>query len=254
MELTVFALLIPAFIAGLLTFLAPCTLPLVPAYLGFVSGVSLKELEDPEKALMARRKILLNGLFFVIGFSAIFVLFGTLAGFIGSELNPYRVWLTRIGGVLVIVFGLFMLNVVKIPFLHKERRIKIPSFLKRGNPFSSLVIGSAFGVGWTPCVGPILGSILLLASASATALEGAFLLSVFSLGLAIPFLLMALGISRASKYIERWSKYLSIISFVGGIFLILLGILLLTDNMVLLISYGYRIFDFINYDALLDYL
>jgi len=188
--------IISAFVAGLLTFLAPCTLPLVPAYLGFISGVSTKDLEDPAKAKIARRKIIQNGLFFVVGFSLVFILFGTLAGLIGQGLVPYRIWLTRIGGIFVILFGLFMLGAFKIPFLQSDKRIRIPSFLKVGKPTSSLVIGSAFAFGWTPCVGPILGSILLLASTSANALDGAFLLTVFSIGLAIPFLLVAIGFSH----------------------------------------------------------
>jgi len=243
-----------AFIAGLLTFLAPCTLPLIPGYLGFISGVSVKELKNPAKARKARRRIFLNGVFFVVGFSLIFVMFGALAGLVGQSLVPYRVWLTRIGGIVVILFGLFMLGVFKIPFLQVEKRIKIPSFLTIGKPTSSLVIGSAFAFGWTPCVGPILGAVLFLAGTSTTALQGAFLLSVFSLGLAIPFLLIALGLSRATKYIAKIAKYLIVVEIIGGVFLIFLGILLLTNNFGLLVQYGYQLFDFINYDKLLDYL
>lgn len=247
-------LLIPAFIAGILTFIAPCTLPLVPAYLGFISGVSADELKDPTKKSKARAKIFFNGLFFVVGFSLVFIVFGTLAGFVGSSLLPYRVWLSRIGGVFVIIFGLFMMNVLKLPFLAQEKRLKIPAVFDRGKPSTSLLIGLAFGFGWTPCVGPILGSILLLASTSTTALQGALLLTVFSAGLAIPFLLIALGIGSASERIEKFSKYIKVASFIGGIFLVLLGILLLTNNISLLISYGFRFLEFINYDAILDYL
>lgn len=254
-ELSIAALAIPAFIAGILTFLAPCTLPLVPAYLGFISGASLEDLKDPEKSKKARWKIFLNGLFFMIGFSAVFVIMGTLVGFVGARfLVPYRLWLSRIGGVFVIIFGLFMLNVLKIPFLMKEKQLKTPALFKQGSPINSFILGSAFAFGWTPCVGPILGSILLLASTSTSALRGALMLAVFSAGLAIPFLLIALGISSASRYVQNISKYLNVVSVIGGVFLVFLGILLLTDNIGLLISYGYRIFQFINYDRLLDYL
>lgn len=250
-----FTLIIPAFIAGLLTFLAPCTLPLVPAYLGFISGISLGELRDPARARHVRLKIFLNGLFFVLGWTLVFTLLGTLVGFVGAALlAPYRLWLARIGGIFVILFGLFMLNVLKIPFLAREWQPWIPPIFQGGRPVNSLILGSAFGIGWTPCVGPILGSILLLASTSATALGGAALLAVFSLGLAIPFLAIAAGVGRASQYIERFSKYLSIVSVIGGLFLILLGILLFTNNMALLIPYGYRLFRFIEYGRLLDYL
>lgn len=247
--------IIPAFIAGILTFLAPCTLPLVPGYLGFISGASLDDLKDPDRAKKARRQIFLNGLFFMLGFSAVFILMGTLVGFVGAAfLVPYRLWLGKIGGVFVIIFGLFMLKVLKIPFLAQEKRLNPPAFFKPGKPANSFILGLAFAFGWTPCVGPILGSILLLASTSTSALQGALLLAVFSAGLAVPFLLIAIGIGSAGRYIQNISKYLNLISVIGGIFLIFLGILLVSGNIGLLISYGYRIFQFINYDRLLDYL
>lgn len=249
-----FTLVIPAFIAGILTFIAPCTLPLVPAYLGFISGVSSEDLKDKQKARQAKMKIFLNGVFFIVGFSVIFIIFGTLAGFLGQTLVQYRIWMARIGGVFVIIFGLFMLNVLRIPFLAREKQFKVPKLFKKGRPLNSFILGSAFGVGWTPCVGPILGSILLLATSSATALKGALLLAIFSTGLAVPFLIIALSIGHASQYIQKVSKYLNIISVIGGIFLIGLGILLLTNNLGLLISYGYRWLNFINYDRILDYL
>lgn len=249
------SLIIPTFIAGILTFLAPCTLPLVPGYLGFISGSSLDDLNDPTKSKKARWNIFLNGLFFMVGFSAVFIIMGTLVGFIGATLlAPYRIWLARIGGIFVIIFGLFMLNVVKIPFLMAEKQIQAPALFKRGKPTNSFILGSAFAFGWTPCVGPILGSVLLLASTSTTALQGGLLLSVFSAGLAIPFLLIAIGIGSAPRYVQNISKYLNIISVVGGVFLIFLGVLLATDNVGVLISYGYKVLQFINYDALLDYL
>lgn len=247
-------LVIPTFIAGLLTFLAPCTLPLVPAYLGFISGVSLADLQDPEKVRRVRWKIFLNGLAFVIGWTAVFVALGTLFGFVGSALVPYRQWLTRIGGIFVIIFGFFMLNVIRIPFLTRQRTISVPPIFKRGKASNSLILGTAFGLGWTPCVGPILGSILLLASTTATVLQGALLLLIFSLGLALPFLAIAAGVGSATRLIERSSWILNVISVIGGVFLIFLGILLLTDRMALLISYGYRLLRFIEYERLLDYL
>lgn len=250
-----FSLIIPAFIAGILTFLAPCTLPLVPGYLGFISGASLEDIKDPAKAKGARWKIFLNGLFFMLGFSSVFIIMGTLVGFIGATfLAPYRLWLGRIGGVFVIIFGLFMLNVLKIPFLTQERQLKAPAIFKQGKPTNSFILGSAFAFGWTPCVGPILGSILLLASTSTSALQGALMLAIFSAGLAVPFLLIAIGIGSASRHIQNISKYLNVISIIGGVFLIGLGLLLVTGNVGLLISYGYRLFEFINYDRLLDYL
>lgn len=249
-----FSLVIPAFIAGALTFLAPCTLPLVPAYLAFIGGVSLHDVRNSSILSLARRKIFLSSIAFVAGFSVVFIVFGALAGFLGAILAPYRLWITRIGGVLVICSGLFMIGFAKIPFLSKEYRFKIASLVERGRPFSSFMLGMAFSAGWTPCVGPILGSILLLASTSATALQGAALLAVFSLGLAAPFLIVAFGIGSATKLLGRITRYSSAVSAIGGVFLIAVGLLLLTDTMRLLVSHGYRLFEFINYDRLLDYL
>lgn len=251
MELPLF---ISAFLAGILTFLAPCTLPLVPGYLGFISGTTLDDLKDPAKSRQARRKIFLNGLFFMAGFSAVFVSLGALFGFFGSALVPYRLWLGRIGGIFVIIFGLFMLNILKLPFFAREAKFRTPALFERGKPSNSFILGSAFAFGWTPCVGPILGSILLLATTSATALQGGLLLAVFSAGLAVPFLLIAAGIGSAAKFIGKISGFLNVVSVIGGIFLIFLGVLLLTGNMALLISWGYRLFRFIEYDRLLDYL
>lgn len=247
-------LAVASFVAGLLTFLAPCTLPLVPAYLGFISGVDNKALADPTRTLEAKRKILRNGAAFILGFSLVFVLFGVLAGFAGTALAPYRLWLARVGGILIIIFGLFMLGAFNISFFAREKRIPIPEWLSLGKPSTSLFIGGTFALGWTPCVGPVLGSILLLAGTSSTALEGGVMLAIFSLGLSIPFLIISALFSKATIYINKISHSLRWISIVGGSFLILLGLLLATDNFGLTIEYGYRLFEFLEYDRLLNYL
>ena len=241
------ALIIPAFVAGLLTFLAPCTLPLVPAYLSFISG-------SAKDSTPSRKKVLMNGLFFVLGFSVVFILLGVFAGILGGLFFEARIWIARIGGVFVILFGLMMLNILRIPALMSEKRVHLTSPFERGTPLNSGIMGIVFGAGWTPCVGPVLGSVLLLAGTRATALGGALLLAVFSLGLAVPFLLAALGLSRAERTIARFDRFLHVSSAIGGIFLIVLGVLLLTDNMNLLVSYGYRALQFLHYDAIINYL
>jgi len=162
------SLIIPSFIAGILTFLAPCTLPLVPGYLGFISGVSLDDLRDPLKASRVRRRIFLNGLLYVFGFSIVFIVLGSLVGFAGALLGQYRLWLTRIGGLLVIFFGLYMMHIVKLPVLSAEKHFLPARWLKPGHPTSSFLFGVAFAAGWTPCVGPILGGIILLAAIGST--------------------------------------------------------------------------------------
>jgi len=222
MEELSIAVILSSFIAGMITFLAPCTLPLVPAYLGFISGVSNKDLEDPDTAKVAKKKVFKNGVFFILGFSVVFIIFGALFGSLVQILQFFsigpttlegegllRLRIGQISGVLVILFGAFMLGLFKIDFLRAEKRMKMPKFLEIGKPTSSFTIGGAFAFGWTPCVGPILGSILLLASTEGSILEGAILLAFFSLGLAIPFLLIAFGFAKATDKINNFFKYLS---------------------------------------------
>lgn len=251
------SLVFPAFIAGLITFLAPCTLPLLPGYLGFIGGVSVNDLKDPEKNKDARRRIFLNGLLYVIGFSVVFVLLGSIFGAAGSVLGENRVLLSRVGGVFVIFFGLYLMHVFNHPifrFLNRQHKLNVAQKLVPGKPSSSFIFGMTFAFGWTPCVGPVLGSILLLASTSTTALQGALLLLIFSAGLALPFLFFALAIGHAGQYIKKLNKYLDVISIIGGLFLVFLGILLLTDNLVVWVGYFYEAFDFLNAERLYDYL
>lgn len=252
-----FSLVIPAFIAGVLTFLAPCTLPLVPGYLGFISGSSIEEVKGAKATSPVRRKVFINGVLYVVGFSIVFITFGLLIGLLGTGFAQYRLWLTRIGGVFVILFGLYMMHIFRLPlfdFLNRERRFNITSKLKPGNPLSSFVFGSTFAFGWTPCVGPILGSILILASSTGTALQGAFLLFIFSLGLAVPFLAVAASIGHATQYLGKINRYLNIVSVIGGVFLVFLGVLLLTNKFAVWLAYSYQLFSFINYASILDYL
>lgn len=251
------SLVLPSFFAGLLTFLAPCTLPLVPGYLGFISGVSIRDLQDPTRVRQARRRIFLNGLLYVLGFSLIFIALGSLVGLGGVWLGPYRVWLSRIGGVFVILFGLYMMHLLELPFLRflkSDKHLPAIRFVRPGRPASSLLFGAAFALGWTPCVGPVLGSILTVAAASGTVGQGAFLLAMFSLGLAIPFLVIAAGIGWFSKHLAKVGRYLNAVSVIGGIFLVFIGLLLLTNSFGVWIAYFFRVFDFINYDRLLNYL
>ena len=249
-----FAFIISAFIAGILTFLAPCTLPLVPAYLGFISGVSNEELLNKETKRSAKWKIIRNGFFFVLGFSIIFIIFGVLASSFGRVLVQYQNVITKVGGILIILFGLSMLRIFKLSFLCVEKKFPLPKLFAPGNPISSLVVGIIFGVGWSPCIGPILASILFLAGTQGTILAGTFLLIVYSVGIAIPFLFVAFLAGEATKYITRISGALKWVSAIGGVFLILLGALLVFGNFSILILWGYKLFDFIGYEKLTNLL
>ena len=237
-------LMVASFVAGLFMFLAPCTLPLVPAYLAFISGVSNKDLIDPQKKERAKKQIKQNALTFVFGFSVVFISFGILAGLFGSFVGQFRDLLSQVGGAFIIIFGLMMLGWLKIPALMSEKRLVAPAALTPGKPSSSILIGSVFALGWTPCVGPVLASVLLLASTSATAWQGGFLLVFFSLGLSVPFLVTASLYTKASYVITKYSWVTKWVSLIGGLFLIFIGILLLTNNFILTVEYGYKIFNF----------
>ena len=245
---------ISVFIAGVLMFLAPCSLPLVPAYLAFISGVKNEELANPKTRARARRAILLNGGMFVLGFTTIFVGFGLLAGLFGAQIGQFRNVLSQVGGGFIIIFGLMMLQIINIAPLMREHRLKMPAILTPGKPSSAFIMGSVFALGWTPCVGPVLASVLLLASTSTTVFSGGFLLAVFSLGLAVPFIITAVLFARASHVIATYSGVTKWVGRVGGAFLIFIGILLFTDNFGLTVEYGYKVFNFFGLDGLFELL
>lgn len=249
-------LLVGAFVAGFLMFLAPCTLPIVPAYLAFIAGVPLEALSQGDIAsrVRARRAVMRNALAFVLGFSVIFILLGGSAGVIGALVGPWRDILAKVGGAVIIVFGLTMLGVVRIPVLSRELHIKLPSFLTLGTLPSSALIGALFAIGWSPCIGPILGTVLLIASNSATIWYGMFLLAIFSLGLAVPFLLVASAVGEASVFLAKMSGFVKVVSIIGGLGLIVGGALMMTGNMNLLVEWGFDLFHGFGYERLLEYL
>jgi len=218
-----------AFTAGLLSFLSPCVLPLVPSYVTFLTGLSI------ENVTRARRVALLHALLFIAGFTAIFVALGAGATAIGVLLGAYRDWISRIGGVLLIVFGFVLLEVLTIPALSRERRVYLAE--KPVGLLGSLLVGIAFGAGWTPCIGPILGGILSLASVSASMSRGLGLLLAYSAGLAVPFLLAALAIDRFIALLARMRRGLAWVSRISGALLIAVGVLLVTGYFTALASW-----------------
>ena len=218
-----------AFTAGLLSFLSPCVLPLVPSYVTFLTGLSI------ENVSRARRVALLHALLFIAGFTAIFVALGAGATAIGVLLGAYRDWISRIGGVLLIVFGFVLLEVLTIPALSRERRVYLAE--KPVGLLGSLLVGIAFGAGWTPCIGPILGGILSLASVSTSMSRGLGLLLAYSAGLAVPFLLAALAIDRFIVLLARMRRGLAWVSRISGALLIGVGVLLVTGYFTVLASW-----------------
>ncbi len=201
-------------------------LPLIPSYVGFITGLTLEELD------VRRGTALVHALWFVTGFSLIFVALGATASALGVVLLQSQVWLARVGGVVVVLFGLYLLGVVRPGFLMRERKLQLA-----GKPLGylgSTFVGMTFGAAWTPCIGPILGAILTLAAAQASVAHGSVLLAVYSLGLAIPFVATALLLDRFLVWFQRFRPYLAWVERITGILLILLGLLLLTDRFTLI--------------------
>lgn len=218
-----------AFTAGLLSFLSPCVLPLIPSYVGFITGMTVEEAER------RRWTALLHGLWFVGGFTLVFVLLGAAASAVGSVLREYQVWMGRIGGVLLILFGLYLLGVLRPAFLMREWRVQLSR--KPFGYFGSGVVGFTFGAAWTPCIGPILGGILTIAATQAGLARGMTLLTIYALGLAVPFLITALALDRFLIWFQRFRPYIVWVDRVAGAMLIVLGILLITDSFTLLAGY-----------------
>ncbi len=239
--------IVSAFLAGILAFISPCIFPLIPVYISFMSSKAI--FKEKTLKLSDRLYILLNSIFFVLGFTIVFVILGSTATFFGQLLNQYATIISRVGGGILIVFGLHYLGLFKIPFLNYEKKFKIPEKLKTGF-LSSFLIGVIFSFGWIPCVGMILTSILLFASQLDTLLQGILLLLTFSLGLGLPFILSALFLSLFSRFFSRITKHLRIVSIIAGIFLIVLGIIFITDSMFRLIGFFGRFFPILDTLAL----
>jgi cytochrome c-type biogenesis protein len=215
-----------AFVAGVLSFLSPCVLPLIPSYVGFLTGLTLDELE------VRRGTALAHALWFVAGFSLIFIALGATASALGVLLLRSQVWIGRIGGGVVILFGLYLLGVVRPGLLMRERKVQLAR--KPLGYLGSAFVGITFGAAWTPCIGPILGAILTLAAAQASVGHGAALLTAYSAGLALPFVVTALALDRFLAWFQRFRPYLVWVERIAGILLILLGLLLVTDRFTLL--------------------
>ncbi|MEP6732360.1 MAG: cytochrome c biogenesis protein CcdA [bacterium] len=210
-----------AFSAGLLSFLSPCVLPLIPSYLTFVTGVGFDDLTR------ARRSALLHGLLFVFGFTLIFIALGASATLLGRVLLHYRVWIARFGGALVVLFGLYLLGVIRVSAFDRERRVHLST--KPVGYFGTVLVGAAFGAGWTPCLGPILGAIFTYTAATADLSRGLLLLFAYSLGLALPFLLAAVAVERFLETVTRIRPYLARVSQISGALLIVVGVLMMFD-------------------------
>jgi cytochrome c-type biogenesis protein len=223
-----------AFLAGVVSFLSPCVLPLVPGYISMLSGATMEELKaGSEPGLVGR--IFKNSLAFVLGFSVVFIALGASATAVGNFLMSQRKLLSIVAGIVIIVFGLHLTGLVKIPLLYREARIN--TVQTRRGLAGSFVLGFAFAFGWTPCIGPILTGILALAATRDTVFQGMFLLAVYSAGLAIPFLLTGLGLSQFMKFYSGFRKHLHVVEVLSGVLLIAIGVLMAFDKLGMLSGY-----------------
>jgi cytochrome c-type biogenesis protein len=217
-----------AFLAGLLSFASPCVLPLVPPYLAFIGGVSIEELA-PEAGAAARRRVLMAAIVFVAGFSSVFVALGATASWLGQAVSAHLGILGYVAGILIAVMGLHFLHVIRIPLMDRTAKVGVAE--KPAGLVGAYLIGLAFGFGWSPCVGPVLTAILLLASAKDTVGEGAWLLLVYSLGIGLPFLVAAAFASDFMRWSARFKKRLGLIEKAMGAFLVATGVLIFTGQM-----------------------
>src|SRR3989344_1101561 len=232
------ALFIPAFISGLVTFFAPCTFPLIPAYLGLISGATAENLADHAKRRKINWNIVKNGVLFIAGFSFVFISLGAGFGLLGTVVVGFRLWITKLAGVFLVFAGLGMLGFLKFPAFNL---FKVKNLKGMDPSLRAFVLGAALGAGWTPCIGPILGAVLTLASASSTWFTGAQLLAIFSLGLAVPFIIVAVLFGSANKYLLKLNKYIHFLSIISGVLLILFGILIFSNKLGYLMGWGFKI-------------
>jgi cytochrome c-type biogenesis protein len=225
--------LIAAFAAGFLSFVSPCVLPLIPGYISFVSGVSVEEMRADAAPTTSRVQVFITSLAFVIGFSLVFIALGASATAIGKFLFSKLPLLSKIAGVILIVFGLHTMGVFRLAFLETEKRVHAQR--KPAGPLGAMLVGIAFAFGWTPCIGPILGGILAIAGSRNSVGEGITLLAVYSLGLGIPFLLTSLAINRFFGAAKRIRRYYHAIELTSGALLVVIGVLILTGQLTLIV-------------------
>ncbi len=224
-----------AFSAGLVSFLSPCVLPLLPSYLSFVTGMSVSDL-TADLPGAARRRVMLHAVAFVVGFSVVFVALGASFSAAGAFLLDYRGWIRRIGGLLVIAFGLYISGLLRIAFLGRTQQLQFRE--KPAGYVGSFIVGLTFAIGWTPCVGPILGAILSLAGTADTVQRGISLLVAYSAGLGVPFLLSALALGAFLKFFKRYRPFIPIVERAAGVVLVVVGVLVFTNYYLVLNSWA----------------
>jgi cytochrome c-type biogenesis protein len=216
-----------AFIAGLLSFVSPCVLPLIPSYITYITGISFADLQSEHPSHVIRQKTIFHSLSFILGFTTVFVLLGASATFIGTFLSENATIIRKVGGVLLVLLGIHVTGLFPLRFLLGEKRISIKH--KPAGYVGSYLVGIAFAAGWTPCIGPILAAILAVAATEERVYQGILLLFLYSLGLGVPFFLSALAMHRFMVLFNRFKKYIHLFEIITGVFLVVIGVLLYTN-------------------------
>ena len=228
-----------AFAAGLISFLSPCVLPLVPGYVSFISGVTFTEIKEksstPSILSGEKRIIVINSLFFVAGFSLVFILLGASATWLGAFLSSKISLISKIGGLIIILFGIYKIGLIRPLLFYREARFNIKD--RKFGYAGAMLIGAAFAFGWTPCIGPILGVILTYAGTLENVKQGVVLLLVYSLGLGVPFILTAFGINHFWRFFNRIKKYLGLLEVTSGVIMVILGVMIYSNKLVLIQSW-----------------
>ena len=223
-----------AFAAGLLSFVSPCVLPLIPSYITFITGLSFEDFKEENRAAV-RKLTIVHSLIFILGFSIVFVALGASATAIGNILGRYKEVIRIVGGIVVIVFGIHITGLINLKFLESEKKVHIRN--KPAGYIGTLLVGITFGAGWTPCIGPILGSILYIAINMKTVYSGVLLLTAYSLGLGVPFFLSSLAINSFLAYFEKFRKYIKAVTVVSGVFLVIIGLLIVSNHFTTIATY-----------------
>ena len=229
-----------AFIAGLLSFLSPCVLPLIPSFITYITGLSFSDLQAEHPSHKVRQQTIVHTLLFIAGFTTVFVLLGASATFIGGFLQEHMNTIRKVGGILIIIFGIHVTGLVPIHLLLGEKRVTVHR--KPAGYLGSFVVGLAFAAGWTPCIGPILASILMVAATEETVSQGVLLLLTYSMGLAIPFFLSSLAMHQFLVVFNRFKKHIRIFEIITGVFLIIVGVMIFSNYLSILAQFSMKWF------------
>ena len=233
-----------AFVAGIFSFVSPCVLPIIPSYVTYITGLSFEDFDQEQNRAAVRKLTIIHSLIFILGFTIVFVALGESATALGNLFNRYKEWIRIVGGIIVIIFGIHITGLLNLKFLESEKKVHLKN--KPAGYLGTLLVGITFGAGWTPCIGPILGAILYLAMNMKTVYSGIVLLSAYSLGLGIPFFLSSLAINSFLVYFKKFRKYVKTVTIASGIFLVLIGLLLVTNRFTYVSNYFQRFMPAIN--------